>query len=337
MQREALVRTLLGFAGAGVVLAIILWVVDAQAVFRAILQANPPLVALVAGLLFLWIAAWGIALWHVLAALDVDTPLYLPVLVYAAAAFANRVTPFGQAGGEPVTALVLSRATDIEYEVGFASITSLDAINVIPSMLIIISGMGFLLLAGVNLAGINPLVGLVVAIGLLLLLGLAVRYRWWLRARIGSLLGPIARPLVRRLPWLTVDWLEGLSERVTQFVMSIEQVATDRRRLAVAIGFSALGWVLQAVALWVTFLSLDVHIPLLLAVFVIPISKFGGLLATPGGLGGTQAIGIGVITLLTDVGAATVTAAVTIYGIGGYILVTTVGGAVAAGLLGIGR
>lgn len=337
MQREALVRTLVGFAGAGVVLAIILWIVDAQAVLTAMLQADPLLLVVVAGLLFLWIAAWGVALWNVLVALDVEVPLYLPILVYAAAAFANRVTPFGQAGGEPVTALILSRATDIEYEVGFASITSLDAINVIPSLLIIISGMGYFLFMGIDFAGINPLVGLVVAIGLLLLLGFVVRYRWWLRDRIGTLLAPIAVPVVQWLPWLTIDWLEGLGDRVTQFVNSIEQVATNRRRLAIAIAFSALGWVLQAAALWVTFLALGASIPLLLAILVIPLSKFGGLIATPGGLGGTQAIGIGVISLLTDLGVPTITAAVTLFGVGGYILVTTVGGAVAAALLGVGR
>ncbi|GAB3683627.1 lysylphosphatidylglycerol synthase transmembrane domain-containing protein [Salinarchaeum chitinilyticum] len=335
MARRDLLATAVGLAVAAAVFAVMFWIVDAGAVFGEMRNADLRLLLVVAGLILLWNVSWGIALWNVLRGLDVHVPIQLAMLIHAAAAFANHVTPFGQAGGEPVTALLLTRTTDTEYEVSLASIASLDAINVVPSLVFAAVGALYFLLAegqGTEL-GTLPIVVLGAAI-LLPTISLAT---WRYRRRLGGIVrGParaVAERLVGPVPRLTPTHLDGVGERVTGFVAAIERLAGNRGRLAAALSFSALGWALQSVGLWVTFLALDVHVPLYVAFFVIPLGRVGSAFPTPGGLGGTEAINVALLAVLTSAGAATITAAVTIHSVGGYLLTTSVGGAAASALL----
>ncbi len=70
-------------------------------------------------------------------------------------------------------------------------------------------------------------------------------------------------------------------------------------------------------------MSVPAYAPLV----AVPLGATGGGLPTPGGLGGREAINVAVLTLLTGVSAATLTAAVTIHSVGGYLLTTSVGAA----------
>jgi hypothetical protein len=70
----------------------------------------------------------------VLAALGTDVGAVDAVLVNAAAAFANNVTPFGQAGGEPATALLVAEVGGTPFERALGAITSFDVLNVVPSL-----------------------------------------------------------------------------------------------------------------------------------------------------------------------------------------------------------
>ncbi|WP_336038175.1 lysylphosphatidylglycerol synthase transmembrane domain-containing protein [Halobacterium yunchengense] len=335
MQREDYVATLAGLAAAAAVFAVMFWLVDAEEVFAAARNADPVLLVGVVATILLWNVSWGFALWNVLSALEVDVPLHNVLLVQAAGAFANHVTPFGQAGGEPVTAWLLTRTADTDYEVSLASIASLDAINVVPSLAFASGGALYFVAttATDGKLGWIPVFVLVAAVGLPLLAFVV----WRNRGRIGrrlSVLGPPLHRVASAIPVVSVPDIETVRERFVGFANAVQRVAVSRERLAAAIGCSALGWAWQAVGLWVTFLALQSAIPVYVPFFVLPLGKVGSLFPTPGGLGGTEAINVTLLALLTPVSASTIAAAVTIHSVGGYLLTTTVG-AGATSVLGV--
>jgi uncharacterized protein (TIRG00374 family) len=330
VKRANVVATAAGLAAALAVFAVMFWLVDARAVYAAVTRADLGLLGVVAATILLWNLSWGLALYNVLRAQGLPVSVPLAAVVNAAGAFANHVTPLGQAGGEPVTAYLLARNTDTDYEVSLASIASLDAINVVPSLAFATAGALYFLLArtGVDL-GVLPLAVLAVAVSLPVLVAVA----WRRRERVVAGLTRLVRRVAGALPRVSPAAADGVGERVAGFAAAVERVATDRRRLAAALGFSALGWALQSVGLWVTFLALASSIPPYVPFFVLPLGKVGGVVPTPGGLGGAEAINVTLLVALTDAGAATIAAAVTLHSVGGYLLTTGVGAA-ATGVLG---
>jgi hypothetical protein len=337
VDRERVTATAAGFLVAGVVFAVMFYVVDAREVLAEARSADLALLAVVAALILAWNVAWGVELWTVLEALGVDASVKTALLVNAAGAFANHVTPFGQAGGEPVTAWLLTQSADTDYEVSLASIASLDAINVVPSTAFALVGAAYYAstvprlpteLQGLPTALAGGVVALV-AVGAVLYVfrdgvvrtGASAAYR-------------VVHAVTRRLPRLTPPSRDAVMDRIRTFVAAIGRVAGDRRRLAGAVALSALGWGFQAVGLWVTFLALDTAIPFYVPFFVLPLGTMGAVLPTPGALGGTEAINVTALTVVTSAAAPTVAAAVTIHSVGGYILTTSVGAA-AASVLGV--
>ena len=337
MERDSIRATLVGFVVAGCVFAVMYWLVDAEAVVTAIVRADVGLVAVVGGMILLWNLSWGVALWSVLRTQDTAVPLGRSILLHAATAFANHVTPLGQAGGEPITAWLITRTVETDYEVGLASVASFDAVHLLPSLSFATVGAVYLVatttLAGSEL-GYLPVAVVVVAVGFPVLGFVVWRYRRSLGGRVSGSVARGIRRVADLLPGVPTPDLVSVYDRMTGFVEAVERVATDRRRLALALGFSALGWVFQAIGLWVAFESLSASIPVYLPFLVVPIGATGGGLPTPGGLGGIEAVNVSLLTLLTAVNPATIAAAVTIHSVGGYLLTTSLGAA-ATSVLGL--
>ncbi|MGB9965487.1 lysylphosphatidylglycerol synthase transmembrane domain-containing protein [Halobacterium sp. CBA1126] len=333
MQREDLLATVAGLAGAAVVFAVMFWVVDAREVWAAASRADPVTLVAVAGVILLWNVSWGLALWNVLSALDIRVPLHTALLVNAAGAFANHVTPFGQAGGEPVTAWLLTQTADTDYEVSLASITSLDAINVVPSLAFAAVGSLYYVATGTGGdLGLLPVGVITAAVVVPLVVALAWRYRTTIRGRAGGAVAGVVSRVVGAIPRVSLPDAETVAERIEGFADALGRVAVSRERLVAALSCSALGWAFQAFALWLTFVALGASVPLYVPFFVIPLGKVGSVLPTPGGLGGTEAINVTLLTLLTAVSAPTIAAVVTIHSVGGYLLTTTVGAAATSAL-----
>jgi len=337
VDRERLTATVGGFLVAAVVFAVMFYVVDARQVLAEARSADLALLAVVAALILAWNVAWGLELWTVLEALGVDAPVKTALLVNAAGAFANHVTPFGQAGGEPVTAWLLTQSADTDYEVSLASIASLDAINVVPSTTFALVGAGYYVTTvprlPTELRGLpTALAGVVAAAAVV---GAAL---YVFRDGVGRVVASAAYRLVHavtdRVPRLTPPSRASVMNRIRTFAGAIGRVAGDRRRLAGAVALSALGWGFQALGLWVTFLALDTTIPFYVPFFVLPLGTMGAVLPTPGALGGTEAINVTALTVVTSAAAPTVAAAVTLHSVGGYLLTTSVGAA-AASVLGV--
>ena len=170
---------LVGALGAVVVLAVLFTLVGPTAVFETLAAADRRLVAVVVGFALVWLAAWGLMLRAVLASLSVEVPTHTAIVVYVGAVFANNVTPFGQAGGEPVAALLISKVSDCRYETGLAGIASVDVLNVVPSLSLVFVGVGYYATtAAVGDRLVTAVTSAVVVIGTVVaVLALAWRYR----------------------------------------------------------------------------------------------------------------------------------------------------------------
>lgn len=304
-----------GFLGAGVLIVALLLLVDVGVVGATLARADPVLVGGVLGLALVWLLAWGGTLRTVLDAMDVGLTVRTSFLVYAAAVFANNVTPFGQAGGEPVTALLVSRVADTRYETGLVAIASVDVLNVISSAAIVFFSVGVYASRFTLGSSLQAAVGSVLAlvIGIVAVFGLTWRYH---NALVEAVSGPIARTLDRITigPFASRAVTEsGVAERMNYFFTNVEVIAVDRERLAIALGLSTLGWLLQAAALVLAFAALGVTLPTVVALFVIPLSNLAGIAPLPGGLGGIEAVFVALLVPTTGIGPAIVTAGVLLF------------------------
>jgi len=325
--------TVAGFAGALLVLLVLFWVVGIDEVLAALSGANRLVVAALVPVAVLWLCAWGMALYTVLRAIDDPVSAPTAVLLYTAAMFANNVTPFGQAGGEPFTALLISQAADSEYENGLAAIASVDALHFVPSVALATGGLTFFAVDTVTLGRNLRLAA--VAVGLLALAIPAVayvgwRYRYEVEDVVVRLLTPVIRGLGRLVPRRSPPDPDVIEHRIEGFFVAIDRVANSRRRLALALGFSFAGWLALTSSLWLSVIALGYDIPFAAVLVVIPVGALASGAPLPGGLGGIEAAFVVLLVSTTGIPAAAAGAAVVIHRVATYWLPTLAGAGVAA-------
>ncbi|MFB6108974.1 MAG: YbhN family protein [Haloplanus sp.] len=305
--------TVLGFVGALVVFAVLFWFAGVDELLTHLRRTDLRLVALVFVVTLCWLAAWGFSLRTVLDVLGVSLSVPQAFLVFTGAMFSNNVTPFGQAGGEPVTALLISRVAKTEYEKGLAAIASVDTLNFVPSITIAVIGAGYYateIALDTNRNLELALVAVVVlAVGVPAAAYAAWQRRYGLESRAVSLLTPTIRRVARHVPRMPVPTAEGIERRINGFFRAIERVATNPRGLALALGLSAIGWFFQMLALWLSFRAIGTPIPLSVALLVVPIGAIAGVTPLPGGAGGIESV---LVVLLVAVPLPAVTESVAV-------------------------
>lgn len=286
--------TILGFAGALAVFAVLFSAAGVDDLLSTLAGADRRLVTLVILATLGWLAAWGFSLRVVLDVLGVSLSVPQAFLVFTGAMFANNVTPFGQAGGEPITALLISRVADTEYEKGLAAIASVDTLNFVPSITIALVGVGYFatevaLGTSRRLELALAAVG-VLAVGVPTLVYLGWQRRYRLESRVVGVLTPVIRRVARRLPRVPVPTAGGIERRINGFFRAIERVAANPRGLTLALALSALGWFCQMLGLWLAFQAIGHPIPVSVALFVVPIGAIAGVTPLPGGAGGIESV-----------------------------------------------
>jgi hypothetical protein len=320
-------KVALGFLGTAVVLVVLVSLVGASEVVETLGRLDAPSAALVALSGLAWLAAWGACLRTVLGSLDIEVGLGYSFLLYASAAFANNVTPFGQAGGEPFSAFLISRATDAEYERSLAVIASVDSINFIPSITLAALGLSYytarFTVGDQLLAVAAVIVGL--AIGIPALAYLAWRNRRRLRFGVAGTLTPVLHRLASVIPGFTAPSAETIRHRVGGFFDAITRVADDRHRLGRAVAYSALGWVFMCLTLWLSLHALDFTVPITLVFVVVPVATIAGITPLPGGAGGVEFVLVLLLVPTTGITAASAATAAIIYRAGTYWLSTGLG------------
>ena len=325
--------TLVGFLAALVVLAIIVWFIGVDDVLDALSRADTSVLVLIVGVATVWLSAWGMALWTVLGAMG--TPVSAPraIFVFSAAVFSNNVTPFGQAGGEPVSALLISSVADSEYENGLAAIASVDTLHFVPSIGFAVIGF-VLVIAGAAELTRNVAVaagGVVVLVVLILTAAiLGWRHRDRVEATVAHVVTPVVRLVARVIPGRSPPAESAVEHRIDGFFDSVGRVANDQGTIARAMGFSALGWLALSTSLWLSLYSLGYTTPFAAAMFVVPVGSIAGATPLPGGLGGLEAAFIALLVPTAGVSASVATAAVLIHRGATYWLPTLFGGGAAA-------
>jgi hypothetical protein len=327
--------TLLGFAGAIVVLLLLFWLVGVDDVLAALSRADLAIVALVIPVALVWLSSWGLALDTVLDALGAPITAAKAILVFSAAVFSNNVTPFGQAGGEPLSALLISRAADSEYETGLAAIASVDALHFVPSVGLATIGLTFFAIETVTL-GRNLLIATVAVAALAVAIPVAAyvgwRYRYELEAAVVRAFTPVIRAAGRIVPGREPPNPAVIERRIEGFFTAIDRVAGSRPTLVRAIAFSLTGWLALATSLWLSVTALGEPIPFAAALVVIPVGSIAGITPLPGGLGGIEAAFVVLLISTTGISPAVASAAVVIHRGATYWLPTVIGGGTAAAL-----
>ena len=321
-----------GFGVAIVVLVGLYSLVGLGDVATALARADPLLVAAVGCAALGWLFAWSLALRTVLSVIAVTVSISRAFLLFAGATFANNVTPFGQAGGEPFSALLVSRTTGIEYENGLAAVASVDTLNFVPSVSFALIGLGyyaatFTVGGRVELAALS-LLALAVAVPVAAYVG------WKRRAGVAevvvALVGSVGGTVGRVLPRVQPPDEATIRRRITGFFAALERVAGDRHQLALALAFSAVGWLLLSVSLWLSLLALGHAVPIAATLFIVPLGSVAGVTPLPGGLGGVEATLVLLIVPITGVDAQTAAAAALIHRGATYWLPVLVGGSATA-------
>lgn len=276
-RRRSRLAAAAGFLGALVVLGVLVTLVGAERVGAALLGADPALLLATLAFGAGWLTAWGLLLSLVLRSLDVAVSNTASVLLFVAATFANNVSPFGQAGGEPITALMIGRATDADYRVGLVSIASVDALNVASSLTLAL--VGLLYYASTTTLGSRLRVLAAVTVGAAILVPLLWLLAWRRRrVVVGSVaraLVPVAAVVSRVVPRLNVGEATvrgGLED----FVADVERLGTEPRTLAAGFGLSALGWLLQVAVLSTAFHALGSGVDPAPLLFVVPLANAAG-------------------------------------------------------------
>ena len=330
--------TAAGFTGAVAALGVLAYLVGMGDLLFALSLARLDVVAAVVAAAAVWLTAWALALRTVLAALGAAVSPWRASAVYAGVLFANNVTPFGQAGGEPVSALFVAESTGTEYETALAAVASADSLNVVPSTALGLAGVAYLSVTAA--VGDRLRVAGAAVATLAVALPAAGYLAWRARARLEAAsvaaIAPAAWVVGRTVPRLEAPTRDAVATRVEGFFRAIEVVGSDRRTLGVALGFSTLGWLAQAAALWLSLYAVGVVAPVAAVLVAVPVGAIAGVTPLPGGLGGIEAVLIALLVPLAGVTAATAAAAVFLHRGAIYWLPTLLGGGV-AGALGADR
>ncbi|WP_277554950.1 lysylphosphatidylglycerol synthase transmembrane domain-containing protein [Halobaculum limi] len=332
MDSDQLRATVVGFLGAFAVLGLLLYLVGVGDLVDVLGRASPGVVALVVLVTLGWLTAWSVALRTVLGVLGIPLSLVRSFLVFSGAMFSNNVTPFGQAGGEPVTALLISKAADTEYERGLAAIASVDTLNFVPSITLALVGAAYFATETTFGTRLRFATGIVVVLALAIpgAVYLGWRRRYQLEEWVVATFVPLIRRVASILPVFSAPSEESVESRIGHFFGAIERVATDRTGIAIALAASTLGWVFQMIGLYLAFQAISQPVPFSAMLFVVPMGAIAGVTPLPGGAGGIEAVLVAVLAALpsVSVSATAALAAVVIYRGAVYWVPVVIGGVV---------
>lgn len=326
----------IGFGIALLVLAALIYVVGVDGVVAALGMLGPLDVGLLVVTTAAYLVAWSLALRTVLIALDIDVSAVESVLLFSSATFANNITPFGQAGGEPFSALLVSRATGAEYESALASMASVDTINFIPSIALSVVGLSYYI--AVFAVGDEVILVAAVVAGLAIGVPVVGYVLWRVRDRLQSVvvtaLHPLTMSIGRVVPSWSVPERPHIHERVQGFFRAIERVADSHTTLFEALVFSTAGWVAMAAALYVSLAAVGHTVPIAATLIAAPVGAIASVTPLPGGLGGVELAVVIIIVPITAVSPEVAASAALIYRGATYWLPTVVGGVTTAWLEG---
>ena len=312
-----------------------LWSVGVDAIVAALGRVDPADAAALVAAGWVPVVAWGVSLHLVLRRLDAPTTLPASVGLFAASAFLNNVTPFGQAGGDPVSGALVARIEGIPFERGFAGVVSVGVANTVAVVgLGVCGGAAILATAAVGDAlRVALVVPAAVAAAAGVVAVLAWRRRDRLVVRAGGWLGDGVERLGGVVPGVDPPDRARVVERGRGFVVALERVGDSRRRLAAVLLLGVCGHLAVAATLWLSLAALDATVSPVRVLVVVPVARLAGASPTPGGTASAEALLTGLLVAVGGVAMPVAAAAALVYRAAAFWLPTVGGGVVTALLL----
>ncbi|WP_255197200.1 lysylphosphatidylglycerol synthase transmembrane domain-containing protein [Halorarius litoreus] len=294
-------------------LTLLVLAVGPRAVLAELAAAEPwPLVVGALGSLGA-LAAWSEAQrrLHWAAGASVPAPRFFRG--YLVGVFGKQVLPGGQIAGPAIVAYAVGRETDLPYEADLAAATVGKLLGTLAAVVPV--AVGLAVVAVPQTVARPAVVALgVVTLGVVGVAGgvrarpdhLAAGFR-----RLGAVLHATLGRVSTHLRDRTTP--EAVDATISRGRRTLGVVGADRRALAVAYGFTAVGWGLYAVALWGAATAVGLALPLTVALFVAPVASLGTLVPLPSGVGGVDLVLGALLVAFTGAGVATTAAAVLLY------------------------
>jgi hypothetical protein len=319
-------ETLLGAAVVAAVLAGFVWLVGGTAVLSAFGRLTPgwAVTLVLAGSAPLLI--WGISLWVVFAAVHRRVPVWKAVGLFVGSVYLNSVTPFGQLGGDPPSALLIARESGSSFESGLAAVGSVNALNRLAVACLGVSGVAWY--AG-RIAVVEMLQDAVVLVVGLGTVGVAVVALAWFRGDVvADAVARLVRALGTHLPVIEPPSRVSIVERIDEFLAAVRRLVSHPWVLVTAFLLGVAGQVAVAGVLWLVLVALGVAVPAPFVLLVIPAVKLAGFTPLPGGSGTAEALLSALLVTGADVPVAIAAAAALLYRAAAFWLPTVGGGLV---------
>ena len=281
-------------------LSLLVWHIGITRIYEAVTQLGPSTLAaiLLPSLLMYVLEAYG---WQVTLGLGAkDVPFWRVLAIRTAGEVVNMTTPTAYVGGEPLKAYLLARQ-GVPLIEGLASVVTAKTTMTIAQILFILAGIGLgFWLLGSDGSARQTVTAALVSVGLLLfgvgafvLIQRQGMFTWMLK-------------ILRRLG-LRLEYLESREQQL----MELDRTIADfygRRQAAFLLStvLFLLGWLAEALEVFVMVLCLGEPITVLSAVAIGALSVFikGGTFFIPGSLGAQD---VGNLLLLTAFGYGEVT------------------------------
>mgnify|MGYP006287493063 CR=1 FL=1 len=280
------------------------------------------------------LVVWGVALRSILQELGVQVGLFRATALLVASVFFNNVTPFGQLGGDPPSAVLIGHVTGSRIETGLAGITSLNVLNRLAGVVLGIVGLVTLLgpFGPVEGPWVEAALGLSLSGIIFAILVWLYANRWVVAAIIGPIVAGLAVRTARLLPGVTPPEATHVRARVDAFVALMERIGSAPRRLFTVLVLGVIGQALVAVVLWSALGAIGARVPPALVLVVVPTAKLSGLAPTPGGSGTAVALVAALLAATTGLSLATATTGAILYRVAAFWMPTVIGGVIAVWL-----
>lgn len=304
MSRSRRLSVFAGFLAGLTALALFGWLVGLEQLVAALAGARPRPLAL--GLL----AAAGtlVARYFALSALLGLQPSRGAALAYLRGVYGKQLLPVGNVTGPVLTAYSMRSVTGISTERGLAATVTAEVTAFVGSATV--ATVGALLLFAADVEG-----------ALWLAAGFGVVLLGWLAVLVALVASVDLEPPVARLADVVSRTLgrlsgrvrerttpEAVSARFTEFHAAQRLLRADPGRLALAVCWSVVGWLLFCLPAVAAAAALGVALPVAVALVAVPVSDLLNALPLPGGIGGVELALAGSLVALSGLDVATAAA-----------------------------
>lgn len=235
------------------------------------------------------------------------------IRLFLATMFANTVTPFGQIGGEPFIAYLLSRGTETPYEESIGAVMAADIVNAIPFFTLSITGIAIFLLTEPMIPVIETILkGMGVLLGVLLLLFIVL---WRYEPQALRLLGYIGCLIEKTMDVIGRDRLDAVDRdfMVTKgknFFDVFHTLLRHRRQVGVALLVTHAAGLAGITGVYFMIVALGFSPPFSALLFIVPASMVASYLPMPGGIGGIEVMMTALLVTVTSVSTPIASSAV---------------------------